>query len=311
MLIGTDSIPSVYVHTFENCIINDDREGEQVRRLRSRRVIVTGGSGQLGSAIQRLMSEYWTLDCWSSGQVDVRQWRAIRDRVVGFQPDLVIHAAAMTDVDRCEREPDVAFAVNGLGTRHVAQAAAAAGAEFLYVSTNYVFDGEKSGPYHEFDTPGPISAYGASKLAGEDETRTATSRHWIARTAWLYSSTGKNFMRTMRCLMAERSELQVVSDQFGNPTLADDLAAMLAAIVGKAPYGTYHTVNSGSASWHDWATAIAEMTGATTQLQQIPGADYRRDATPPRNGAMISLALPALGIEQPDWRDALARCLAQ
>jgi dTDP-4-dehydrorhamnose reductase len=146
-------------------------------------------------------------------------------------------------------------------------------------------------------------------LAGEREALGAAPTAIVARTAWLYSAEGRNFLLTMRRLMAERDRLTVVADQHGNPTLADDLASAILALVDRAPGGVYHVTNSGVASWFEWATAIAEMTGATTEIVPIAGAEYQRAAAPPVNGAMTSLLLPGLGIALPGWSDALARCL--
>ena len=237
-------------------------------------------------------------------------WTVVRDRISAFGPDLVIHAAAATDVDGCEREPEMAFLANALATRHVAQASAACDAQLLYVSTNFVFDGSKTSPYHEFDDPAPISVYGASKLAGEAEARATSARCHIVRTAMVFAPQGRNFVVTMQRLMGERDRLTVVDDQYGNPTYAPDLAEAIVKIVDTAPFGTYHVTNSGSASWYEWAREIASVTGASTTIDPIPAAEYQRDATPPANGVLESLALPRLGIVLPDWRDALRRCLS-
>jgi dTDP-4-dehydrorhamnose reductase len=282
---------------------------EVIQMTRRRRVTITGGTGQLGAALCALLAPSCEIDSLASADVDLRDWRAMRDRIARFGPDLVLNCAAATDVDRCEREPDWAYALNALGARHVAQAAALVGAELVQVSTNYVFDGGQPTAYHEGDTPNPISVYGASKLAGEVEARAATSRCFVVRTAWLYAPQGRNFMLTMRRLMAERPGLRVVNDQFGNPTLAHDLARGILAIVAGAPYGVYHVVNQGVASWYDWAVEIARQTGARVAIEPIPALEYPRAATPPANGTLASLSLPGLGITLPHWRDALRRCL--
>jgi dTDP-4-dehydrorhamnose reductase len=275
-------------------------------------VAITGASGQLGRALVARGHGIWEVDALCSADVDLRDWRAVRDRLARFAPDLVVHAGAATDVDRCEREPDWAYAVNALGTRHVARAAALVNAELVYVSTNYVFDGSQRARYHEFDAPRPISVYGASKLAGEHEARAATSRCFIVRTSWLYAADGRNFVNTMRRLMATQPALRVVVDQYGNPTYAADLAAAIGQLVEGGPYGTYHGVNAGATSWHGWACEIARLEGHSVDtIEAIPAAEYQRTAAPPPNGALISVALPGLGIELPDWRDALRRCLNQ
>lgn len=275
------------------------------------RVVVTGSAGQLGRALRDVSANRWSITGLDLPEVDICSWSTVSERIFAAQPELVIHTAAATDVDRCEREPDWAFAVNALGTRNVARAAAAVGAQLIYISTNYVFEGLQENPYHEFDRPNPISFYGASKLAGELEATTATVNCWVVRTAMLYAREGRNFVNTMLRLMAERDQLTVVSDQTGNPTYASDLATAIVEMVERAPPGIYHAVNDGVASWYEWASEIARMRGIQVDVLPIPARDYVRDAAPPANGALLSLALPIYGISLPDWRDALARALAE
>ena len=272
--------------------------------------MITGTTGQLGRALVDLTRDSWDVLPLNRADTDMLDWQAVHDHVKAFSPHLVIHCAAVTDVDGCERSPEMAYLGNALTTRHVAQAAAASDADLVYISTNFVFDGQKSEPYHEFDLPNPISVYGASKLAGEIEARNATSRCTIVRTAMVYAPEGRNFVQTMLRLMGDRDRLTVVADQYGNPSFAPDLAVGITQIIERAPYGTYHLVNSGTASWHEWASEIASVSGSATSIDAIPAIEYRRDATPPANGVLKSLALPHLGIELPDWRDALRRCLA-
>ncbi len=279
--------------------------------VRKRRVLITGAGGQLGRALQSVAGDGWELFPFSSVELDIRNWHHVRDTMATIAPDLVIHAAAATNVDRCEREPDWAFTANALGTRHVAQAAALVDADLVYVSTNYVFSGEKSTPYHEFDATGPISVYGESKLAGEDESLCAGPRCYVVRTASVYAESGTNFVATMLRLMREHERITVVNDQFSNPTYAGDLARAILQLAQGAPFGTYHVTNQGEASWYDWAVAVRDISGLECEVQPIPAAEYKRDATPPANGCMNSLALAGLGIELPDWRSALKGCLSR
>lgn len=276
---------------------------------RTLKVAITGSRGQLGRALSDVLSPDNVIIPIARPDVDICNWFSVRDAIARSRPHVVIHTAAATDVDGCERDPDMAFAVNAHGTRNVAQAAAAVGSSLVYVSTNYVFDGSKVGPYHEWDAPSPLSVYGTSKLAGELEARIATPQSFIVRTAMLYDRSGHNFVRTMLRLMRERDTLRVVSDQWGNPTYAADLAVAIKALIDKGPFGTYHLVNRGIASWHDWATEIRSMTNAECTLIPIPAAEYQRAARPPANGAMQSISADSMGIELPDWRDALYRCL--
>ncbi|CAN5822798.1 dTDP-4-dehydrorhamnose reductase [soil metagenome] len=273
------------------------------------RVAVTGINGQIGRALSNAVPTEWELSGARSSDVDVRSWGDVRDWIASCRPGLVIHAAAMTDVDGCESRVDDAFAINALGTRHVARAAERVGATLVYISTNFVFDGQQDRPYHEFDQTGPISVYGASKLAGEREALDASSDCYIVRTATVFDETGRNFVNTMRRLMQERDEVSVVDDQIGNPTYAPDFADGLLKLLESRPPGVYHLTNSGATSWFEWAWEIQLITGYACHVRPTAGANYVRAATPPRNGSMASLAWPDVTSVMPDWRDALRRCL--
>ncbi len=272
------------------------------------RVLITGGSGQLGRALTKSAR---TPDVLAVGQrhIDVSNFDAVWEQVKRFEPDLIIHAGAMTDVDGCEREPERAWSINALGTQHVAAAAADANASLVYISTNFVFDGEQDEPYHEFAQPNPLSIYGASKLAGEEAVRAICPRHYIVRTAMVFDEVGRNFVNTMLRLAVSRSSLTVVSDQTGNPTYAADLAKAIWALVERPAYGTFHLTNSGVASWYEWAIETFRLSNANIEVSPISAADYPRAATPPKNGVLANLAGHALGISLPMWQDALFRCL--
>lgn len=275
------------------------------------RVLITGGHGQLGRALVRTAPRETEVFSLGATECDVTDPLAVHAALARIEPAVVIHCAAWTDVDGCERHPERAWRVNALGTQHVAAACAAAGATLVYVSTNYVFDGEQDEPYHEFSPARPLSVYGASKWAGEQAVRSLCPQHYIVRTAMLYDVVGRNFVTTVLRLLEEQPRLRMVADQYGNPTWVEDLARALWQLVAQPVYGTYHLVNVGAASWYDWAVAIASTIGSPVPIDPIPASEYRRAARPPRNGVLASLAAPALGIVLPDWRDALARCLAR
>lgn len=272
-------------------------------------VAVTGASGQLGRALLDLSTKTLPISGADSSQVDVRDWAQVRDWVATLRPSVIIHAAAMTDVDGCETQSDEAFQINALGTRHVAAAASQVGATLVYVSTNFVFDGNKSEPYHEFDTPAPISVYGASKLAGESELAKSIEFAYIVRTAMVFDEVGRNFVNTMKRLMQERDSISVVDDQFGNPTYAPDLAVGIMRLLSDRPPGTYHLTNTGSTSWHGWAMEIQRLTSFSCEVNPIDAASYQRAAAPPANGVLRSIAWPDAEQVMPHWTDALARCL--
>ncbi len=274
------------------------------------RVAVTGITGQLGRALLKHSGEYFDIVGTSSVDVDVRHWSPVRDWIASVRPDIVIHAAAMTDVDGCESRTEEAYSINALGTRHVAAAADRVGATLAYISTNFVFDGEQEAPYHEFDHPNPISVYGASKLAGEVEASQSCRSSYVIRTSMVFDESGRNFVNTMINLMRSRETISVVDDQFGNPTYAPDLAIGVLKLVQTRPPGTYHLTNSGSTSWHDWAVEIAKIAALECEILPIDADSFPRAATPPANGILTSLAWPEQRKLMPHWRDALARCLA-
>ena len=201
--------------------------------------------------------------------LDISDTSAVFDVIDRIRPEMVIHCAAMTDVDGCEREPDAAHRINAVGTWNLACACASIDCPIAYVSTDYVFDGEKGEPYTEFDSPNPLGAYGASKLAGERAIQELCSKHFIVRTSWLFAPHGKNFALTMLKLADTKPELTVISDQIGSPTYAKDLAEFLAALVGSPLYGIYHFTNSGSCSWFDFASEIMNAAGKT-QVKIVP-----------------------------------------
>lgn len=273
------------------------------------RVLITGGHGQLGRALVRTAPQDFDLFAASVNDCDVTDSLAVSAVFAQFEPELVVHCAAWTDVDGCERHPEQAWRVNALGTQHVAAACADQGAALVYLSTNYVFDGEQDEPYHEFAQPRPLSIYGATKLAGEEIVRALCPRHYIVRTAMLYDASGRNFVTTVLGLAQEQPRLRMVADQYGNPTWAEDLARAIWQLVVQPAYGTYHLVNSGKASWYEWAVAILAILGLEVPVEPIPASEFRRAARPPRNGVLVSLAAPARGIVLPHWRDALERCL--
>jgi dTDP-4-dehydrorhamnose reductase len=267
------------------------------------RIFVTGATGQLGLALQRVLAAH-EVTAPPESEADITR-TAIVDRITAARPEAVIHAAAYTDVDGAEANPDRAYAVNAEGSRLVAQAAATAGARLIAISTDYVYDGAKTAPYREDDPVAPLGAYGASKLAGEREVLAAKSDAVILRTAWLYGE-GKNFVRTVLRLAAERDELRIVSDQIGSPTWAEDLSIAIRALLVVPASGIYHAVNSGSCSWHEFAVAILRSAGYERRVVPISTAELGRPAKRPAHSVLDCSKLAALGIRMRPWRDALS-----
>ncbi len=226
------------------------------------RVLVTGGNGLLGTAVSKCFSllGHRVLPL-GSADTDITNLADSRISITGFKPDLVVHTAAMTDVDGCERDKDTAFRVNAIGAWNVAASCEEAGAKLVFISTDFVFDGEKKSPYTEFDVPRPINIYGSSKLTAERLVREACPRTYIIRTSWLFGPMGKSFPKTILRKVAEGADITVVSDQIGAPTYVDDLALSIADIVQVPMFGTYHICNSGQCSWYEFAEAIVQASG--------------------------------------------------
>jgi dTDP-4-dehydrorhamnose reductase len=267
------------------------------------RIAITGALGQLGRSLQQALStnELLLIDLPEHDVTDP----SIAGTIADFQPDLVIHAAAMTDVDGCERDPDGAFKVNAVGTGNVADACRLCDAALLYVSTDYVFDGTKGEPYLESDEPNPICVYGRSKLAGEHLVSDLLTRYHIVRTAWLYGPGGRNFVTKILELAAHREELSVVTTEVGSPTYAPDLAAAIARLIEHPLYGTYHLVNEGSCSRFEFAETILEYAGKGDVV--VHGVQhYERPAAVPANAALRNFsASTRLGITLRPWQQAL------
>ncbi len=275
------------------------------------KVLVTGAGGMLAQAMVpalRAAGHAVTplVDLDVTRAVDVR--RAVSDA----RPHWVFHLAAWTDVDGCEARPEHALLVNGAGAGHVAGAAAEVGAAVLAMSSDYVFAGDDPAPRRENDAVGPVSAYGRSKLAGEEAVRAANPRHAIVRTAWLYGRGGKNFVDTIRARALAGGPLAVVDDQRGAPTWTEDLAGGLVGIMEKSVTGTVHATNEGSCTWHEFACEICALAGVKLAVARLSSAELARPARRPAFSVLDTSRLEmVLGRRLPHWRDALARYMAQ
>jgi dTDP-4-dehydrorhamnose reductase len=246
--------------------------------------------------------------------MDITDPGAVREFLVRFRPDLVVHAAAWTDVDGCERDPERAHRVNAEGARIVAEETARRGARLVFISTDFVFDGRKAGAYTEEDEPKPISAYGESKLAGERAVQTAVPDAILARTAWLYGEGGAgNFVRSILKAAKEGGELAVVDDQIGSPTYAADVAGALHDLVRARAEGTFHVVNSGEASRFLFARKILDLTGrAEIPIRSISTPESGRAARRPARSTLRSVRLAEYGIPPlRPWEAALEEHLAR
>lgn len=267
------------------------------------RIAVTGSKGQLGTALQEVLTgdELLPIDL---PEYDISDLTAITASVAAFRPEVIIHAAAITDVDGCERNPELAYRVNVLGTRNMAVAAQQCGAAMVYISTDYVFDGTKGEPYWEYDRTCPLSVYARTKQVGEDLVRSLVARHYVARIAWLYGSGPRNFVRTVLRLARENGRMQMVTDESGSPTLAPDVAAALSRLIRLPAYGTYHLPNAGTCSRYEWAAEILRLAGVTG-VELTPSTDYPRAARVPKAVAMRNFCAAELGIVMRPWQEAL------
>ncbi len=266
------------------------------------KILLTGAAGQLGTALQASLRAHEVV-ALDHAQLDIASLNAVRDAVVAHRPDLVINAAAFNDVDGAETRPEEAYAGNARAPRNLAVVTAAHAIALLHVSSDYVFDGTAKRPYTEFDATNPRSTYGRSKLAGEEAVRALNPRHYIVRTAWLFSTVGRNFAKTM-CALAERAEVRVVSDQYGSPTYVPHLADGLAELIKTEAYGTYHIAGKGGASWFELTCRLYHCLGITTVVHPIATADFPRPAERPRYSVLTTLQDPSIHL--PAWEEGVA-----
>jgi dTDP-4-dehydrorhamnose reductase len=274
------------------------------------RVFITGAKGQLGRALQAHLQREAVFSA-DLPECDILDRVCLMQTVAEFKPDVVIHAAAMTDVDGCARDPDAAYRSNALGTQNVALACQAARCPMLYVSTNEVFDGTKTEPYLEFDAPNPINAYGRSKLVGEMFVRDLLTQFYIVRIAWLYGKGGNHFVRKVIRRADELGHLRYVTDETGSPTYAQDVARAVHQLVQTSAFGVYHLVNDGIASRYDFAREILRLSGrGHVPVEPIKLADFSRPSTPPPYTPLRNFCGKAQGITLRSWQEALAEYLA-
>lgn len=289
------------------------------------RVLITGCRGQLGTEIQKQLrlgySEIGSIpESLKHAEVvpidldtlDLSKLSEVKEYVRNVNPDIIINCAAFTNVDGCETNHDTAFQANALGPRNLALAAEECGAKLVHASTDYVFDGKDNGqvPRDESDRPNPISAYGSTKLAGEEFVRAFSSRYFIVRTAWLYSYYGKNFVKTIVTAAKKTGALEVVNDQCGNPTNAADLAHELLQLADTEEYGLYHCTGEGICSWYDFASEIVKDAGIEATVTPISTEGYKQkhpqSADRPAWSALDNRMLRCtIGNEMRDWRTAL------
>jgi dTDP-4-dehydrorhamnose reductase len=272
------------------------------------RVTLFGASGLLGHDLVPALSGD-QLTAFSVEDADLRDHARIRGLVRDSRPECILLLAAYTDVDGCESNRDLAFAVNCEGAVNVAEAAREAGSRLLFVSTDYVFDGTKGSPYETGDPRNPNSVYGETKALAEERLIEILPDVCIVRTAWLFGHGGKCFPATILKLAATRPEISVVNDQRGSPTYTCDLASALVKLCRASARGIVHVTNSGNCTWYDFASEIVRASGLPAKVKPVTTAEFPRPARRPAYSVMSPDSLHAYGIHMPDWRDGLRRYL--
>ncbi|MDO8886354.1 MAG: dTDP-4-dehydrorhamnose reductase [Candidatus Oleimmundimicrobium sp.] len=288
---------------------------------------MTGAKGMFGSDLVKVLSLPACLSVDTAGrqgsehdvtglshqELDVTNKRDVDICINDNKPDVVIHAAAYTDVDGCESNRELAFLVNAEGTKNVASACRAMDSAMVYISTDYVFDGAKDIPHTEEDKPNPINIYGESKLAGENYVKSILDKYYIVRTSWLFGKNGKNFVETILRLAQEKNELKVVNDQVGSPTYTLDLARAIKALLTKPSFGYYHISNQGSCSWYDFAREILGLSGLN-DIKVIPVSteEIKRLANRPKYSVLnCQKFMDESGYNLRNWQDGLKDYLAE
>lgn len=283
------------------------------------RLLITGSTGQLGAQLKKLIqsgkSELGEIDSsysdievkyLSHNDFDITNLNKVTDYVSSFKPYAIINCAAYTNVDKCETDMDAAFKVNSLGPRNLAIAAEKVNAKLLHVSTDYVFNGQGNIPFKEYDLPHPVSAYGKTKLLGEQYVKENCNRYFIVRTAWLYGYYGKNFVYTIMKAGKEKGHLDVVDDQRGNPTNAEDLAYHILKILLTEEYGIYHCTGKGECTWYDFAREIITLSGINCTVTPTTSDNLARAAERPAFSSLDNMMLRStVGDEMRDWKEAL------
>ena len=296
------------------------------------RVLVMGAAGQLGSEVVEVLRGDHEVVGVTRTDADITDLSQVMTLVEEVSPQVIVNAAAYTNVDGCEREKGRAFLVNAIGARNVAIAAKEVGAKLVHISTDYVFDGTKDTPYFEYDPPKPINVYGWSKLVGEQMVKEQNPRSFILRVAWLYSARRKNFVKTMLKLAQERDEIRVVNDQRGTPTFAGDVARQIKALIETDCYGLYHCTSQGSCTRYEFALAIFKCAGyeakANTDgsvrltpnaeglkpftLKPVTSDEFPTPARRPANSVLENFMLKVQGLDiMPHWEESLAAHIQQ
>ena len=276
------------------------------------RILVTGARGQLGSdAVAELEARGYDVIAADVAEMDITDSVAVSSFIKSSAPDAVIHCAAYTATEKAEEEPTVCERVNALGTRNIAAVCRELGIKLLYISTDYVFDGQGEQPFKTDDAVAPLSVYGRTKYEGEVAVRELTDKHFIVRISWVFGLHGKNFVTTMLRL-GQNGKVFAVNDQIGSPTYTRDLSVLLADMIASENYGTYHATNEGLCSWYDFAKEIFAISGMDVEVVPVGADHFPSKIRRPANSRLDKSSLDAAGFARlPHWKDALARYLEE
>ena len=280
-----------------------------------KKILIIGGNGQLGNCLNKLISEYaldYEFHFTDYDTLDITNQKQINEYFSEYEPHYCINVSAYTAVDLAEQEKEKAFAINAEGVRHLAEACTEKGIDLIHISTDYVFSGDTNIPYSEGDFTNPLSVYGASKLEGENLALENNPKTIIIRTSWLYSEFGKNFVKTMLNLFSTKDELNVVADQFGQPTNANDLAEAIMKIISteEKEYGIFHFSNYSETTWFDFAKKIAELSKSKIKINPISTEQYPTPAKRPMRSTMcLDKIENSYNIEPKYWENSLEECM--
>lgn len=273
------------------------------------KVLVTGVKGQLGYDVVKRLNQLGIVNIGVDiDDFDITDKQQTEEYILNYKPDIVVHCAAYTAVDKAEEDKDKCYAINVDGTKNIAEACKKIDAKMVYISTDYVFDGKGEEPHHEDKLTNPVNYYGYSKEQGEQVVKKILDKYFIIRTSWVYGQNGNNFVKTMLKLAESRNELNVINDQIGAPTYTPDLAVLICDMIQTTNYGIYHGVNEGYCSWFYFAVAILEKANIDIKINAIPTSEYPTKAKRPLNSRLSKGRLDENGFARlPDWKDALDR----
>lgn len=277
------------------------------------KVLVTGVNGQLGFDVIKILKQRNIEHIGTTRkEFDITNQEQVKSFIENYMPDVVVHCAAYTSVDKAESEPELCEKVNQIGTKNIVQVCKQIDAKMIYISTDYVFEGTGTKPYEIDDKTNPISVYGKTKLLGELEVKDGLEKYFIVRVSWVFGKNGSNFVKTMLRLGKEKEEITVVCDQIGSPTYTADLAVLLCDMIQTDKYGIYHATNEGYCSWADFATEIFKQAGLFTKVKAIPSDQYPVAAKRPFNSRLSKASLDKNGfLRLPNWQDAIFRYLKE